>query len=243
MARLVRVSPVGVPQHIVQRGNNRQVCFAGEEDMKAYLNWLKEFSKKYKVDVHAWVLMTNHVHLLCTPQEEGAISRMMQSIGRMYVRYYNYTYQRSGTLWEGRFKSSLIQSERYLLELYRYIELNPVRADMVDDPGEYSWSSYACNALGVKTELQTPHPEYLLLGKSNEERLENYRALFKTHVGAELLKEIRMCTNKGLALGSERFTAQIEALTNRRVTPRKAGRPQKRIEAQALQVVQPKLNY
>ena len=230
MARLVRVSPVDVPQHIVQRGNNRQICFGGEEDMKAYLNWLKEFSKKYNVDVHAWVLMTNHVHLLCTPREEGAISRMMQSMGRMYVRYYNYTYQRSGTLWEGRFKSSLVQSERYLLELYRYIELNPVRAGMVDDPGEYSWSSYACNALGIKTELQTPHSEYLSLGKTKEERLENYRALFKAHVSAELLKEIRESVNKGLALGSECFTAQIEALTDRRVTSRKAGRPKKIVE-------------
>ena len=230
MARLVRVSPVGVPQHIVQRGNNHQLCFGVEEDMKAYLNWLKEYSKKYNVDVHAWVLMTNHVHLLCTPQEEGAISRMMQSIGRMYVRYYNYTYQRSGTLWEGRFKSSLVQSERYLLELYRYIELNPVRAGMVDDPGEYSWSSYACNALGIKTELQTPHSEYLSLGKTKEERLENYRALFKAHVNAELLKEIRQSVNKGLALGSERFAAKIEALTDRRVTPRKAGRPKKSTE-------------
>jgi len=230
MARLLRVSPVGVPQHIVQRGNNRQLCFTGEADMKAYLNWLKEFSKKYNVDVHAWVLMTNHVHLLCTPQEEDAISRMMQSIGRMYVRYYNNTYQRSGTLWEGRFKSNLVQSERYLLELYRYIELNPVRADMVADPGEYSWSSYACNALGIKTELQTPHPEYLSLGKAKEERLENYRALFKAHVNAELLKEIRESVNKGLALGGERFAAQIEALTDRRVTPGKAGRPKKVIE-------------
>lgn len=227
MARLVRVSPVGVPQHIVQRGNNRQVCFGGEEDMKAYLSWLKEFSKKYGVDVHAWVLMTNHVHLLCTPQEDGAVSRMMQSIGRMYVRYYNYAYQRSGTLWEGRFKSSLVQSERYMLELYRYIELNPVRADMVGDPGEYSWSSYACNALGIKTELQTPHSEYLSLGKTKEERLENYRALFKAHLNAELLKEIRESVNKGLALGSEHFTAQIEALMDKRVTPRKAGRPKK----------------
>ena len=230
MARLVRVSPVGVPQHIVQRGNNRQVCFGGEEDMKAYLNWLKEFSKKYNVAVHAWVLMTNHVHLLCTPQEEGSISRMMQSMGRMYVRYYNYTYQRSGTLWEGRFKSSLVQSERYLLELYRYIELNPVRADMVAEPGEYSWSSYACNALGIKTELQTPHSEYLSLGTTKEERLENYRALFKAHVNTELLKEIRQSVNKGLALGNERFAAQIEALTDKRVTPRKAGRPQKSME-------------
>jgi putative transposase len=230
MARLARVDPVGVPQHIMQRGNNRQVCFAGEEDMKAYLNWLKEFSKKYKVEVHAWVLMTNHVHLLCTPKEEKAISRMMQSIGRMYVRYYNYTYQRSGTLWEGRFKSSLVQSERYLLELYRYIELNPVRAGMVDDPGDYSWSSYACNAFGIKTELQTPHSEYLSLARTEKKRLENYRALFKAQVSAELLKEIRESVNKGLALGGERFKTQIETLTDRRVTPRKAGRPKKVIE-------------
>ena len=229
MARLSRVSPIGVPQHIVQRGNNRQVCFASDEDMKAYLSWLKEFSKKYLVDIHAWVLMTNHVHILCTPYEEGAVSKMMQSIGRMYVRYFNYTYQRSGTLWEGRFKSSLIQSERYLLALYRYIELNPVRADMVDEPSEYSWSSYGCNALGVETELQTPHELYLALGKTNNERLKNYRQLFKAHVGVELLKEIRDSVNKGLALGNEQFTMQIEALTERRVTARRAGRPKNNV--------------
>ncbi len=148
---------------------------------------------------------------------------MMQSIGRMYVRYYNYTYQRSGTLWEGRFKSSLIQSEQYLLELYRYIDLNPVRADMVAEPSEYSWSSYACNALGIETDIQTPHANYLALGLSKKERLENYRELFKTHIDTELLKEIRESVNKDLALGNERFTTEIEALTGRRITPRKAG--------------------
>ena len=167
--------------------------------MRAYLSWLKEFSKKYLVDVHAWVLMSNHVHLLCTPYEENAISKMMQSMGRMYVRYYNYTYQRSGTLWEGRFKSCLVESEQYLLELYRYIELNPVRAGMVEEPSEYSWSSYGCNALGVKTDLQMPHELYLKLGKTEEERLENYRSLFKSHIDVELLKEIREGVNKGLA--------------------------------------------
>ncbi len=187
MARLARVAPVGVPQHILQRGNNRQVCFASEHDMKAYLYWLKEMSQKHQVDVHAWVLMTNHVHLLCTPWKENTISRMMQSIGRLYVRYYNHTYQRSGTLWEGRFKSCLVESERYLLELYRYIELNPVRAGMVDDPSDYSWSSYAINALGVESELQTPHPEYLALGKSKNERLNNYRDLFNAQVGTNPL--------------------------------------------------------
>ncbi len=197
--------------------------------MKAYLNWLKEFSKKCSVDVHAWVLMTNHLHLLCTPQKEGAISAMMQSIGRMYVRHYNHTYQRSGTLWEGRFKSCLIQSEQYLFELHRYIELNPVRADMVKEPSEYSWSSYGSNALGIETDLQTPHPLYLALGKTKEERLENYRALFKAHVDTELLKEIRESINKGLALGSKQFTKQVEALTDQRVTAKKAGRPKKNL--------------
>jgi len=226
MARLVRVSPADIPQHIIQRGNNRQVCFGNEEDMKAYLNWLKVFSNKHQVSVHAWVLMTNHVHLLCTPQKESAISRMMQSIGRMYVRYYNRSYRRSGTLWEGRFKSNLVQSEQYLLELYRYIELNPVRAGMVEEPSAYSWSSYSINALGVKSDLQTPHPEYLGLGKTQSERLNNYRELFKAHIETELLKEIRESINRGFALGNEQFTTQIENLTKKRVTARKAGRRQ-----------------
>ncbi len=155
---------------------------------------------------------------------------MMQSLGRMYVRYYNFTYQRTGTLWEGRFKSSLIQTEPYLLELYRYIELNPVRANMVDDPSDYSWSSYGCNALGIDTGLQTPHELYLRLAKSKPERLSNYRDLFKAHANVELLKEIRGRINKGLALGDERFTTEIERLTSKRVTARVAGRPKKSVD-------------
>ena len=227
MARLNRVSPVGIPQHIIQRGNNRQVCFACEADMKAYLNWLKDFAKKYGVSIHAWVLMTNHIHLICTPNQENAISKMMQSLGRMYVQYFNYTYGRSGTLWEGRYKSCLVQSERYLLELYRYVELNPVRAGMVDEPSEYSWSSYGCNALGVKSELQTAHQEYLLLGETEVLRRDAYRDLFKHHVSVQLLESIRHGVNRGLALGNSRFTDDIELLTKQRVTPRKAGRPRK----------------
>ncbi|MCF6188944.1 MAG: transposase [Cocleimonas sp.] len=228
MARLNRVSPAGVPQHIIQRGTNRQVIFAGESDMTAYLSWLKEYSVKYEVEIHAWVLMTNHVHILCTPQAEKATSLMMQSIGRMYVRYFNYTYQRTGTLWEGRFRSCLVESEHYLLSLYRYIELNPVRAGMVDDPAEYSWSSYGCNALGVVTDLQTPHEEYLRLGKDAGERRAAYRDLFKVQVGAELLIEIRESTNRGLALGSSSFSSKIEKLTSSRVTKKKMGRPRKK---------------
>lgn len=148
MARLPRVCPVGVPQHVIQRGNNRQVCFASEQDFAAYAGWLKEYSKKYQVEIHAWVLMTNHVHLLCTPRTENAVSFMMQSLGRSYVQYFNFRYKRTGTLWEGRFKSCLVQEEIYLSQLYRYIELNPVRAKIVEHPSDYVWSSYQINALG-----------------------------------------------------------------------------------------------
>ena len=130
MVRLARVCPVGIPQHIIQRGNNRQVCFDSEQDFAAYVSWLKDYAKKYQVDIHAWVLMTNRVHLLCTPRIDNAVSRMMQELGRHYVRYFNVSYRRRGTLWEGRFKSCLVQEENYLLQLYRYIEMNPIRAWM-----------------------------------------------------------------------------------------------------------------
>jgi putative transposase len=127
MARRQRVSSAGVAEHVIQRGNNRQVIFACEEDMKAYFGWLKTYSKKYKVSVHAWVLMTNHVHILCTPSSSHGVSQMMQSLGRMYVMYFNRSYKRTGTLWEGRFKSCLVQEEVYLMQVYRYIEMNPVK--------------------------------------------------------------------------------------------------------------------
>ena len=166
MARLLRVCPVSIPQHVIQRGNNRQVCFASEQDFTAYAGWLKDYSKKYQVDIHAWVLMTNHVHLLCTPRIPNAVSLMMQSLGRHYVRYFNFSYKRTGTLWEGRFKSCLVQEESYLIQLYRYIELNPVRAGMVEQPSDYVWSSYPTNALGKASEICTPHPLYLALGRN-----------------------------------------------------------------------------
>jgi putative transposase len=123
--------------------------------------------------------MTNHVHLLCTPSNTTGISKMMQSLGRQYVRYFNYTYQRTGILWEGRFRSCLVQDQGYLFYLYRYIELNPVRANMVNDPAEYSWSSYQCNALGARSDLLTPHDSYLSLGKAEEDRCIAYRAMFR----------------------------------------------------------------
>lgn len=225
MARLLRVCPIGVPQHIIQRGNNHQACFACEQDFAAYANWLKDYAIKFEVDVHAWVLMTNHVHFLCTPQAENAISNMMQGLGRQYVRYFNHTYKRTGTLWEGRYKSCLVQQEGYLLQLYRYIELNPVRANMVEEPSQYSWSSYQINGLGKKSALCTPHPLYLALGKNELEVQVAYRSLFAHPIEGKLLADIRKNSNNGMAIGSIRFKQEIEALTGRRMQPKKKGRP------------------
>lgn len=226
MARLARIAPVDVPVHIIQRGNNRQVCFVAKEDYEAYGDWLWEYSQKYKVDVHAWVMMTNHVHLLCSPRQGDAISSMMQALGRQYVRYFNHAYRRSGTLWEGRYKSCLVQEERYLIEVYRYIELNPVRAGMVEAPGQYRWSSYSVNAEGKTSGLCSPHPEYLAMGKTPAERQKNYRTLFVDHIeNSNLLDEIRGSTNKGLAIGYNKFKDEIEKLTGRRMTPGRRGRP------------------
>ncbi|MBF0275567.1 MAG: transposase [Nitrospinae bacterium] len=225
MARLPRISPVGFPVHLIQRGNNRHTCFGALEDYSTYITLLKEYSIKYGVDIHAWVLMTNHVHILCTPQREGAVSLMMQSVGRRYVQYFNYQYQRSGTLWEGRYKSCLVQTEKYLIQVYRYIELNPVRAKMVKEPSGYFWSSYQINALGKISDLCTPHPEYMRLGVTDDERMKNYRTLFSQHMEGYLLEEIRSGANRGMAIGHDLFKDEIEVLTGRRQKLKKVGRP------------------
>lgn len=225
MARLNRITPAGVPVHLIQRGNNRQVVFADESDFKAYLHWLQEYAEKFSVEVHAWCLMTNHVHLLCTSQSDGGISQMMQSIGRQYVRYFNHKYQRTGTLWEGRFKSCLVEAEPYLFELYRYIELNPVRAKMVADAADYVWSSYQINALGRRSNLRTPHALYLALGDDKKTRETTYRDLFKEVLSDAVVEEIRLALNKGLAVGKDSFKKQIERLNGRRLTAGKRGRP------------------
>jgi putative transposase len=233
MARLTRLCPVDIPQHIIQRGNNRQVCFNSREDLSAYAYWLKEFAAKYHVEIHAWVFMTNHVHLLVTPRSQSAVSNLMQSLGRQYVQYFNKTYQRSGTLWEGRFKSCIVQTSDYLLQCYRYIELNPVRAGIVNNPSDYAWSSYRANAFGKASLLITPHNEYLQLGKTPEERQMHYRELFRFHLELNEVDNIRKSVNKGLALGSDRFKEEVEANLNRRVTPLKAGRNSHRNKSKA----------
>ena len=209
MARRPRVDLKGVPQHVIQRGNNRQACFFADQDYAVYLDKLREYGIEHEVKIHSYVLMTNHVHLLVTPYIESGISKLMQSLGRYYVRYINQTYRRTGTLWEGRFKSNLIDSERYFLTVSRYIELNPVRAAMVDDPANYPWSSYRANALGKPIDLLTPHECYLSLGRAPEERRVAYKVLFKDHIPEITLKQIRNAANKKWALGDEDFIKQL----------------------------------
>ncbi len=230
MSRLPRLYLPGCAQHIVQRGNNREACFYDEADYKAYLSFLYDAATKYKVAIHAFVLMTNHVHLLVTPGDAQGVSRMMQALGRKYVQYFNYTYQRTGTLWEGRYKSTLVDADNYLLTVYRYIELNPVRASMVRHASEYPWSSYQGNALGKSIQLLTPHSLYKRLGKAEAERLTAYRALFRGRMPERDMTAIRESTNKGWVWGDERFKAQIEAKTGRRATPLRRGGDRKSAE-------------
>ena len=223
MARLPRFVLPGHPQHVILRGNKREVIFIADEDYQFYLDKLGELSEKHKCAIHAYVLMSNHVHLLITPKHENGISKLMQSMGRYYVQYFNYQYQRTGTLWEGRYKATLLDSENYLLTCYRYIELNPVRASMVKHPADYRWSSYRCNALGESNKIITSHSLYQRLGKNKEQRHYQYRQLFLSDIGEQKLNEIRSATNKAWVLGNEHFQMRIEGLTNRQSHPKPRG--------------------
>ena len=195
MPRKPRFNLPCIPQHIIQRGNNREPCFYAEEDYHRYLNDLNEAALKYQCRIHAYVLMTNHVHILVTPMVENGISQMMQALGRRYVRYINTTYKRTGTLWEGRYKSSLIDSEKYLLVCMCYIELNPVRASMVEHPGEYKWSSYHQNAQMGAGKLINNHPIYIQLGATLVERQQSYRELFRNYLASDVIDQIREALN------------------------------------------------
>ena len=219
MARLPRFVLPGHPQHVMVRGNNRDPIFNTDEDYHFYLDKLQDAARMHQCDIHAYVLMTNHVHLLVTPHAEDGISKMIQRLGRYYVQYFNYTYRRSGTLWEGRYKASLIDSDAYALTCYRYIELNPLRAGMVGHPAEYPWSSYRGNALGEDDALLTPHPLFLALGDSAIERQAVYRTLFEAHFDERTLDEVRSSINKAWVLGSEHFREKIATQLNRRASP------------------------
>ena len=230
MPRRPHINLAGMPQHIVQRGINREPCFFAEEDYHFYLHWLEKSAADWHCHIHAYALMTNHVHLLVTPQNETGIAKLMQSIGRRYVQYINSAYRRTGSLWEGRYKSSVIQAESYLLTCMRYIELNPVRATMVQDPGQYRWSSYRHNGLGQPDSRITPHPVFLSLDRSGTERQATYRALFRSELDEEALADIWLALSQGQPLGQGRFGEQICAATGIRRTQKRPGLPAGKIE-------------
>jgi putative transposase len=225
MPRRPRVHLDKVPLHIVQRGHNREACFYAEEDYHTYLHWLGIALKEADCQLHAYALMTNHVHLLITPRKAEAVPKLIISLGRRYVQYVNTTYRLTGTLWDGRYKSSLIQAETYLLACMRYIELNPVTAAMVDDPAHYRWTSYRANGLGRVDDLVTPHAIYSALGESDNARQIAYRALFRAHLDQSAIDDIRLAISQSQPLGDSRFHARIARLTGERREARPRGRP------------------
>lgn len=228
MPRRARIALPGVPLHLIQRGNNRQVCFFAEDDCHFYLDWLAEHAPRCGCHLHAWVLMSNHVHLLLTPVAEDSAGQLMKALGQRYVQYVNRTYRRSGSLWEGRFRSCIAGEEVYVLGCQRYIELNPVRAGMVEHPAEYPWSSYRANARGEAGRvLLTPHPLYLALGLNDGERQATSRELFRHELEPGMVDEIRRATNGNFALGSPAFQDQVTSMLGRRASRMQPGRPRR----------------
>ena len=225
MPRPARLNIPGIPQHVTQRGNNRQACFYADEDYRLYLELLNDACRLHACHLHAYALMTNHVHLLITPSTPDGVSRVMCDLGRDFVRTFNRNYQRTGTLWEGRFKSSLVDTNRYCLTCYRYIELNPVRAGMVRHPADYRWSSYHCNGLGKPDTLISPHDCWLLLGEDDHARTATYEALCKDVLEQADIEHIRHCVNTGLPTGNDRFRRDIEKSLSIRLGQGKRGRP------------------
>jgi putative transposase len=225
MARRPRLVLPAVPLHIIQRGNNRGPCFVCEADYLVYLTLIHQYAADAACEVHAYVLMTNHVHLLMSSADETAPSALMRRLGQHYVQYFNRRHARTGTLWEGRFRSCLVQDERYLLICQRYIELNPVRAGMAKDPGQYRWSSYHANANGLDDALVSPHPTYAGLGKHDSERRAAYRALFQEVLSAEMLAQIRRASNSNKPLGADSFIEDVAKASGQPIGLGRRGRP------------------
>jgi putative transposase len=223
MARLPRFVLPGYPQHVIQRGNNRQRILFDEEDYWFLWDKLKAAAEKFSCDLHAYVLMPNHFHLLVTPGVDNGIGKLMQYVGRYYVQYFNRRYDRTGTLWEGRYRATLLDPAEFLLPCSRYIEENPVWMGFVDSPAEYAWSSYACNATGEVDELITHPGQYLRLGRSRAARQSAYAGIFTQPLDETVLKRIRDATNKAWVLGDDGFCRTIEGMLNRRPEPRPRG--------------------
>jgi putative transposase len=227
MPRRARLSLPGVTWHILQRGNNRADCFFADEDYQYYLAQLADLCTRFDCALHAYVLMSNHVHLLLTPNHADSAAQLMKNLGQRYVQYVNRTYRRSGTLWEGRFRSCLMQNKKYTLDCYRYIEANPVRKGIASRPQDHLWSSVHSNALGKQDTVLRPHQEYLDLGASEQERQNAYLKLLETPVDATTVQHIRSSTNSNFVLGDSSFQQEMSLKLKCRVTPGKKGRPRK----------------
>lgn len=234
MARLPRLVVPGLPHHIIQRGNDRQLVFRDAADYLFFLDRLRDGARRFKVAIHAYVLMPNHLHLLATPSDEQGLSRMMQWIGRYYVPYFNHKYQRTGTLWQGRYRATVIDAEPYLMLCSRYIELNPVRAGMVAACSDYPWSSYPHHA-GIKSDpVISDHPLYWALGNTPFEREAAYKKLVEQGLDERDVRQLSEATLKGWPLGSEQFKLLLERQTQRRVRPSRRGRPMRSMAGETL---------
>ncbi len=227
MARLPRYYIKNQPQHIIQRGLDQQNIFFDDVDYQYYLDCLYAAAYNNDLKIHAYVLMPNQVNLLASPREDKSISKTLQSLGRNYVQHFNDNYDAHGTLWEGRYRATVLDPSEYLLSCSRFIETSPVRSGLAKNPKAYQWSSYAHNALGKADEGITEHRIYKQLGKTDKERSQAYRDLFKTQLTAEELNTISDATNKGWALGNAKFIKKIEQITDRRASPLPKGRPKK----------------
>jgi putative transposase len=233
MARHPRLVIPHQPHHVIQRGNDRQLIFREQEDYQRFLGWLKESARFYSVAIHAYVLMPNHLHLLATPEDGDGLAQVMQKVGRFYVPWFNHKYQRYGGLFQGRFRTSLVDSERYFLTCSRYIELNPVRAQLAAAPLDYPWSSYAHHA-GVRSDpLVTDHALYWSLGNTPFQREAAYIDLVQQGMSGEELDTINLAVLKGQPLGNDAFKAELERKTKRQILPAKRGRPFKVAQPEA----------
>ncbi|MBA4215408.1 MAG: transposase [Polaromonas sp.] len=230
MARLPRLTVPGYPHHVIQRGNNRQPIFASDSDRQRLLALLAEYAVEFGVAIHAYVLMGNHFHLLATPSTTEGLPRMMQAVGRRYVRYFNDRQGRSGTLWEGRYRSTLIETERYLLVCMAYIDLNPVRAGMVAQARDFPWSSHGHYIGQRQDRLITPHPLVWTLGNTPFAREAAYADMVHAGVGAAQQAALTDAALRGWALGGPEFVAELQKQTDRRPSQMRAGRPFSRVE-------------
>lgn len=227
MARLPRLNLINIPQYIVQTGKVNQACFYDAQDYNFYLKSLKAAADQYQCDIHAYVLLKNAIQIIATPKQANSIPSMMQSLGRRYVQHVNDRYQRSGSLWGGRYKSSLIDSDAYLLSCYRYLEMRPLQLRLVEDLEDYPWSSFHHHSGLTPSKLITDHRLYVALGEDNVERCNNYNQLFRYAFDPRLLDYIAETVQVGQILGGDQFKDQVEKISNRRVRPLKRGRPRK----------------